>query len=108
MVEERRGEFGDAGPLVAGGVGRWVEEVAPGGDALDDGEEVADLGGFECGAFDAGFVEQERGIEEAVELEASAAGEHGADLGGALLLLVDPGEVGGGFECENPGAAEGG
>ncbi len=41
-----------------------------------------------------------------MELEAAAAGEHGAHLGGALLLLVDPGEVGAGLEREHPGAAE--
>jgi len=34
------------------------------------------------------------------------SGEHGAHLGSALLLLVDPGEVGAGFEGENPGAAK--
>ena len=94
VVEERRGEVGDAGPLVAGAVGRRVDEVAPCGDAFDDGEEVADLGGFEGGTVDAGLVEEDGGVEEAAELEAAAAGEHGAHLGGALLLLVDPGEVG--------------
>ena len=108
MIAERHGEFGDGRPVVVGGVGRWVEEVAPGGDALDYCEEVTDLGGFECGSLNAGFLKQERGIEEAVKLEASAAAEHGADLRGALMLLVDPGEVGGGIECENPCAAEGG
>ena len=85
---------------------RRIDEVAPCGDALDDSEEIADLGGFKSGAVDAGFVEEGGGVEEAVEVEAAAAGEHGAQLGGALLLLVDPGEVGAGFEREHPGAAE--
>ncbi len=40
------------------------------------------------------------------ELEAAAAGEHRAHLGRALLLLVDPGKVGAGFEGEYPGAAQ--
>ena len=94
------------GPVVASRVGRRVEEIAPGGDALDDVEEVEDLEGFKGRAFDAGFVEERGGVEEAAEAEAAAAGEHGADLGRALLLLVDPGEVGAGFEGEDPGAAE--
>ena len=70
-------------------------------------EQVKDFEGLEGGAFDAGFFEEGGGVEEAREAEAAAAGEHGADLGGALLLLVDPGEVGGGFEAENPGSTEG-
>ena len=83
-----------------------VDEVAPCGDAFDDGEEVADLGGFQGGAVDAGLIEEDGGVEEAVELEAAAAGEHGAQFGGALLLLVDPGEIGAGFECKDPCAAQ--
>jgi len=120
VIEERGGEVGDAvfGGGVCGAGGdpgpgircTWScgeKEVAPGGYALDYGEEVADAGGFEGGAFDAGVVEQGGGVEEAAELEAAAALEEGAEFGGALLLAVDPGAVGGGFEGEDPGAAEG-
>ena len=41
-----------------------------------------------------------------MKVEGGRRGEEGADLGGALLLGVDPGKVGGGFEGEGPGAAE--
>lgn len=92
-VEEVGGEGFDGGPVVAGGVGCGVEEGAPGGDALGYGEEREDLEGFEGGAFDAGFVEEEGRVEEAVEGEAAAGGEEGAELGGALVLLVEPGAV---------------
>lgn len=107
VVEQRGGELSDAGPGVAGGVGRGFEQVAPCGYALDDVDEVADLGGFQGGTVDAGFVERDGGVEEAAEVEAAAAGEHAAEFGGALLLLVDPGEVAGGLQGEDPGAAEG-
>ena len=106
-MEEGRGEFGDAGPGVTGAAGAFGgDEVAPCGYALDDVEEVADLGGFESCAFDAGFVEREGGVEEAAEVEAAAGGEHGAEFCGALLLLGDPGEVGGRFEGEDPGSSQ--
>ena len=42
-----------------------------------------------------------------MEVEGAAGGEEGAILGGALVLLVDPGKVGAGLEGEDPGAAEG-
>ena len=67
---------------------------------------MEDFEGLERGPFDAGFFEEGGGIEEAREAEAAATGEHGANLAGALLLLVDPGEIGGGFEAENPGSAQ--
>ena len=60
---ERR-EIGDTGPLVVGAVRWWVNEVAPGRDALNHGEEVTDLSGFQCSAFNASFVEEHGGIEE--------------------------------------------
>ena len=72
----------------------------------DNGEEVADLGGFEGGSIDAGLVEENGRVEEAAELEAAPAGEHCPHLGGTLLLLIDPGKVGAGFKCEYPGAAQ--
>ena len=101
------GERGDAGPVVAGaarvaGSMRLRHAATRSTTVRRSRISVA----FEGGAVDAGFVEEDGGVEEAVELEAAAAGEHGAHLGGALLLLVDPGEVGAGFECEDPGAAE--
>jgi hypothetical protein len=83
-----------------------VDEIAPCGDPFDDGKEVADLCGFECGSLDPGFVEKDGRIEEAAELEAAAADEHGSYLGRTLLLLIDPGKVGAGFECEYPAAAQ--
>ncbi len=46
------------------------------------------------------------GSKEAAELEAAAAREHGTQFRSALLLLVDPGKVGAGFECKHPAAAE--
>ena len=107
MVEEWGRELVDAGPLVAGTAGWWVDQIAPGGDALDDGEKVADLGGFKGSAVDAGLVEEGGRIEDAAKLKAAPAGEHGAQLRGALLLLVDPSKVSAGFEREDPGAAEG-
>ena len=74
VVEERRRELGDAGPVVAACVWWRVDEVAPGGDALDDGEEVEDFEGFKRGAFDAGLVEQDGGVEEAVEARSCRRG----------------------------------
>ena len=94
MVKKRRGQVHDAGPLMTDAVGRSVDEVAPRSNAFEHGEQVSDLGRFEGGSIDSGLVEQEGRIEEAVELEAAAAGEHGAQFGSALLLLVDPGEIG--------------
>ena len=87
-------------------MGERVDEVAPGGDAFDDGKEIADLGGFQGSAVDACLIEEDGGVEEAVELEAAAAGEHGAEFGGALLLLVDPRKIGAGFECQDPSTAQ--
>jgi hypothetical protein len=105
VVEERGRELGDTGPVVAVTVGRRGDEVAPCGDAFDDGEKVAYLVRFKGGTVDASFVEEWGGIEEATELEAATAGKHGAQLGGALLLLVDPPGVGAGFKRKHPGAA---
>jgi len=106
MRKEWRREFGDAGPVVTSGVGRGIKEIAPGSYVFDDVEQVEDLEGFEGGAVDAGFFEEIGGIEEAGEAETTASGEHGPNLSGALLLLVDPGKIGGGVEGEGPGSAE--
>jgi hypothetical protein len=106
VVEQGRRQSGNPGPLITRTV-RWrIDKVAPCGDALYDGEEVADLGGLEGRTIDARLIEQECGIEEAMELEASPAGEHGAHLRGALLLLVDPREIRAGLDCEHPGSPE--
>ena len=107
MRKEGRREFGNAGPVVTSGVGRGIEEIAPGSYVFDDVEQVKDLEGFEGGAVDARFFERIGGIEEAGEAEAAASGEHRANLCGALLLLVDPGEIGGRVESEGPGSAKG-
>jgi hypothetical protein len=106
VVEERGRKLSDARPLVTRAVGRRGDEVAPGGDAFDDGEEVAYLVRFKGGPVDAGSVEEWGGIKEAAELEATTAGEHGPQLRSALLLLVDPREVGAGFKRKHPGAAQ--
>ena len=106
VMEQRSGEIGDAGPIVACAAGRWVDEIAPCRDALDYVEEVANLRAFESRAVDASLIEERGGIEEAVELKAAAAGEHSTHLGGALLLLFDPRLIGGGLKCKNPGASE--
>ena len=90
----------------AAGAGGGEQEGAPGSDALGEGEDVEDVEGFEGGAFEAGLVEEVSGVEEAVELEGASADEQGADLGGALLLVIDPGEIGAGLEGEDPGAPE--
>ncbi len=74
---------------------------------FDHVKQVEDLERFQRRAVDPSFLEQYGGIEEAVEAEAAPSGEHGADLGGPLLLLVDPDEVGGGLQGERPGPAEG-
>ena len=107
-MDEAGGECGDGGADLDGAFAvADDDEVAPGGDAFDDVEERKDFEGFKGGAGDAGFIEKRGGIEEAVEVEAAAAGEEGAKLGGAGLLGGDPGEVGGGFEREGVLAAEG-
>lgn len=95
---------GDRCLAVAGFAGE--EEVAPGGDALGYFEECEDFEGFEGGAADAGFFKKRAGVEEPVEAEGAAAGEEGAELGGAGELGGDPGEVGAGLEGEGEGAAE--
>src|ERR1700678_1827880 len=107
VIEKRRRKSMDAGPFVASAVGWWIDQIAPGSDTLDDIEQVADLGGFESRPIDTSLVEEDSRVEDAAKLEAAAAGEHGAQFGGALLLLVDPGEVGAGFEREHPRAAKG-
>ncbi len=61
VIKKWGGEIQDARPLIAGAVGRRVDEVAPRSDALDNGEEVADLGGFEGGSIDAGTRSCRRG-----------------------------------------------
>ncbi len=106
MVKQWQRETCDTRPLVARAGGRRIDEVAPGSDALDHSEEVANLGRFKRCTFDASFVEKRGGVKEAAELEAAAAREHGTQFRSALLLLVDPGEVGAGFERKHPAAAE--
>jgi len=106
VAEQALREGDDAGPVAlsfGGGVG---EEVAPGGYALHDFEEIADFEAFERGSFDTTLFEQRRGVEEAVEVEAAAAREEAPPLVGALLLGFDPEEVRAGLEREQPGAAE--
>ena len=105
-MQERRGEFGDAGPFITGSIGGRVDEVAPRGDAFDNGDQVADLGGFEGGSIDTGLVEGDGGIEQAAELEAATTGEHRTHLGGTLLLLIDPGKIRARFECQYPGLTQ--
>jgi hypothetical protein len=106
VMQEWRGEFGDARPVVSGGAGGWIQEIAPGGYLFDYVEKMEDFEGFQSRAFNASFFEEAGGVEETCEAKAAAAGEHSADLGGPLLLLINPGEFGGGFEGENPGSAE--
>ena len=103
--EERLGEGADGGAEAACGFG-GEDEGAPGGDTLGDGEQREDFEGVEGGAGDACLVEERGGVEEAVEVEGTAAREEGAELGGAGLLGGDPGEVCGGLKREGGGAAE--
>jgi len=97
----------DAGPFVACAVGGRIDQITPGSNTLDDVEQIADLGGFKGRAIDAGLVEEDSRVEAAAKLEAAAAREHGAQFRGTLLLLVDPGGVGAGFEREHPRAPKG-
>ena len=107
LLTQRRGESFDGGPVAVERGRRREQQIAPGFEAFDDDEQRQDFSGFECCAFDAGLVEQRRGVEEAVEFDGAAGGDKETDFGGALVLLIEPGAVYAGLEREHPCAAEG-
>jgi len=106
VLEERGREGFDRRPVVLELGGRCEDEAAPGVDALCMCEKREELGGFECGALDAGLVEQVRGIEQAAEVEGAADGDQTPHLGSAPLPAADPFRVGARFEGQNLGATE--
>ncbi len=106
VVEQRGGECGDAGPVVACAVGGGSMRLRHAATRSTTVRRSRISMASRAAPSMRALSRRSGGVEEAVEVEAAAAGEHGAHLGGALLLLVDPGEVGAGFECEDPGAAE--
>ena len=81
-------------------------DLAPFGGAIDDQDYVANLGGLQSDAGDAGFLDQRTDVDEAGEIEASTDAAEFADLGGECLLGLDPGAIGGGRERRRCGLAE--
>jgi hypothetical protein len=77
------------------------DDLAPLGGAIDDEDDVANLDGFEGGAGDAGFLDELGDVEESRKIEAAAYAAELADLGGELLLGLNPGVVGGWGESGN-------
>ena len=84
------GEGGNGGPIGAHGGGRLTDDFAPLGSAVGNEDNVADLGGFEGGTGNAGFLDELVDFGQAHEFETSADAAILADFGGELLLVFDP------------------
>ena len=98
-------KVGDAGrelrdrlPIAAHGGGRTEGDLPPLGGAVDDEQDIANLGGLDGGAGDAGLVEQYGDVEQASKFEAATNAAVLADLSGALVLFADPIAIG--SRCE--------
>jgi hypothetical protein len=68
-------------------------DVVPLVRAVRHQEDVPDLPRFERCAFNARFLEQCRCVQEARKLESGAYTQKCANLGGELLLVLDPGAI---------------
>ena len=55
-------------------------DLAPFGGAIDDQNDVANLGGFESGAGDARFLDERIDVDESGKIEASADAAEFANL----------------------------
>jgi hypothetical protein len=82
-------------------------DLAPFSGAVDDEDYVANLGGFEDGALNAGFRDELGGGEQAGKFEASADAAEFADFAGELVLGFDPVAIGGGSESGDAGLTQG-
>ena len=83
-------EFVDLTPFGSHG-GRWMlGDLAPFGGAVDYQDYVADLGGFQSDAGDAGLFDEVSDVDEAGKVEASSDAAEFTDFGGELLLGLDP------------------
>ena len=78
------GELANLAPFGAHGGGRAQGDLAPFGGAVNDEDDVANLGGFEGGAGDAGFLDERGDLDQAGEIEAAADAAEFADFGGRV------------------------
>ena len=77
-------------PLGFDGNGRMQRNLAPLGSAVGQQQHVADFRQLQRRALNSRLVQQRRGIEQAVEIEAAAVAKISAKLFGQLLLALDP------------------
>src|SRR5208283_2589311 len=92
-IQNASGECVDGAPVGAHGGGRLTHDFSPLGCAVGDEDNVADLGGFERGSRDAGFLDQLFYFRQAGEFEASADAAILANFRGELLLDSNPGMI---------------
>ena len=86
--------------------GGGLDQLRPGGDSLDDGDQGEDLERLERGAVDASLFQQLRRIEEAMEVVDQACGKQRTHLLCTLLLGVDPVTIRRWLESQNPRASD--
>jgi hypothetical protein len=106
-VSDLGGECADGAPLALHAGGGMEGDFAPFRGAIDDEDYVANLGGFEDGALNAGFRDELGGGEQAGKFEASADAAEFADFAGELVLGFDPVAIGGGSESGDAGLTQG-
>src|SRR5690242_8814436 len=71
-------------------------DLSPFRGPVDDRHDVANVGGFEGDAGDAGFIDQGGGIQKSREFKAAADAEKFTNFRGEQVLSLKPGGIGGG------------
>jgi len=77
----------------------------PGGDIGGQPRDSLQFAGLKGCAGDLRFVRQPRGVEEASQRNGDAGAQERAQFGDELVLLLDPGLVGGRTKSDQPVAA---
>jgi hypothetical protein len=77
-----------------------LEQRLPGGYVVGEASYGLEFGGFKGRAGDLRFGGVLCGVEEAAEGDGDLLDEDEAEFGGELMLVGDPGLVGGGAEIE--------
>ena len=77
-------------------------DLAPLRHAVHHREQIADLRDLQHGALNARFLQHLAGIDQPGEIETLAGAQVLADLGGELLLTLNPGAVAGGLKRLDP------
>jgi hypothetical protein len=70
-------------------------DLTPLGGAVNDQQDIANLGGFEYCACDPGLLYESCDIEQAGKIKVTTGAAKFSNLRGQLLLLGDPGGIGG-------------